>query len=175
GSSPRGGARDTVVARGQLGGGGGRGPPAGAGGGGRGAARPRLDFVRSQVDASVVKAYVAALAADEAARVNRASADSLRRSADIAAARFTAGEISEAESEQVRIAAGRFAADTRTAEAAAVQARIALERLLGYPDPDGRITLTDDLPPPSSLRAAPALRATAPPPTPPAPAEAPGH
>src|SRR5262249_17279717 len=146
GTTPSGSARDTVVALSQLVEIGKRGPRTRAADAGTEAARARLDFVRSQVDASVVKAYVAALAADEAARVNRAAADSLRRSADIAAARFTAGEISEAESEQVRIAAGRFAADTRTAEAAAVQARIALERLLGYPDPDGRITLTDDLP-----------------------------
>src|SRR5262249_44047259 len=39
---------------------------------------------------------------------------------------------------------------------------IALERLLGYPDPDGRITLTDDLPALSSLGSALAMRTTAP-------------
>jgi cobalt-zinc-cadmium efflux system outer membrane protein len=159
GTTPTGSARDTVIAVGQLVEIGKRGPRGRAADAGTEAARARLDFVRSQVDTSVVKAYVAALAADEGARIARASAGSLRRSAEIAEARLGAGEISEAERDQVRIAAGRFEADTRGAEAAAVEARIVLERLVGYPHPDGSVGLADDLRGLASLGASLAARA----------------
>src|SRR5262249_27442337 len=88
GPPPAGSARDTVIALGQLVEIGKRGPRGRAADAGTEAARARLDFVRSQVDTSVVKAYVAALAADEGARIARASAGSLRRSAEIAEARL---------------------------------------------------------------------------------------
>jgi outer membrane protein, heavy metal efflux system len=105
----------------------------------------RVGFTRTRLDADVVKAYAAALAARETVRIERLSAASLTRSAQIAEDRFKAGEISDAEREQVGIAAGRFAADVRTAEAAAVQALVALQLLLGTPRPDGGIELADDL------------------------------
>ena len=95
-------------------------------------------------DADVIKAYAAALAAQETVRIERLSAASLTRSAEIAEDRFKAGEISDAEREQVGLAAGRFEADVRTAEAGAVQARIALQLLLGAPRPDGDVLLADD-------------------------------
>jgi len=105
----------------------------------------RLEFTRTRLDADVVKAYAAALAAQESVRIERLSAASLARSAEIAEDRFKAGEISDAEREQVGIAAGRFEADVRTAEAGAVQARVALQVLLGEPRPDGAVPLGDDL------------------------------
>ena len=108
-------------------------------------ARARLEFSRTRLDASVVKAYVAALVADETVQTSRASAASLSHSAEIAARRFEAGEISAAEREQVAIAAGRFEAETRTAEAAAVQAKAVLETLLGFPGFDPDLRLADRL------------------------------
>jgi cobalt-zinc-cadmium efflux system outer membrane protein len=110
----------------------------------RSAAQARFEFARASLDAAVIKGYVAALAADAAVRINRASAASLARAADIAAARESAGEISRVERDQVAIAAGRFEADTKSAEAAALQARIALQMLLGVTDPDGKVALADD-------------------------------
>jgi cobalt-zinc-cadmium efflux system outer membrane protein len=109
------------------------------------AARRQLSAVRVAVDALVVKAYANALAADETARVSQESADSLVRAASIAQARFSAGEISAAERDQMRVAAGRFALDARTAAAVALQSRVALEGLLGVPAPDGRTDLAEDL------------------------------
>ena len=105
----------------------------------------RVEFTRTRLDADVVKAYAAALAAQESVRIERLSAASLARSAGIAEDRFKAGEISDAEREQVGIAAGRFAAEVRTAEAGAVQARVALQLLLGVARPDGDVALADDL------------------------------
>src|SRR5262249_39588739 len=130
GTTPSGSARDTIVALTELAEIDKRGNRVRSAEAGIEGATARLDFARTSLDAAVVKAYVAALAADETVRVDRESALALARSADIASARFDAGEISEAERDQVRIAAGRFEADTRTAEAGAAQARIALQSLL---------------------------------------------
>ncbi len=125
----------------------------------------RVEFTRTRLDADVVKAYAAALAAQETVRIQRLSAASLTRSAEIAEDRFKAGEISDAEREQVGIAAGRFEADVRTAEAGAVQARAALQLLLGTPRPDGGLELAEDLDRLSTLvaTAAPSRDATVPP------------
>ncbi|HXK09936.1 MAG TPA: TolC family protein [Vicinamibacteria bacterium] len=109
------------------------------------AAEGRLYQTRAVLDAAVVKAYVAALAAEQTARVSHDSAESLARAAGIADVRFEAGEISAAERDQTRVAAGRFAADARSAQAAAVQARLALQMLLGEPAPGGEVRLADDL------------------------------
>ncbi|HXY39870.1 MAG TPA: TolC family protein [Vicinamibacteria bacterium] len=109
------------------------------------ASRAQLAITRVAQDAAVVKAYAAAAAAAETARVGRDSAQALEHAAAIAEVRFRAGEISAAERDQTRVAAGRFAADVRSAEAAAVQARITLQTLLGEPVPDGVVVLSDDL------------------------------
>lgn len=107
------------------------------------AARARFADARRRLDAGVVRAYVAAVAARENARIATLSAESLARSAEIAGERFRAGEISASERDQVEIAAGRFEADIRTAEATALQATIGLEVLLGERRPSGKIALTD--------------------------------
>jgi cobalt-zinc-cadmium efflux system outer membrane protein len=109
------------------------------------AVRGQLALTRVSLDAAVIKAYAAAVAADENARITRESAGSLARAATIAEARYAAGEISAAERDQTRIAAGRFAADARSSEAAATQARVGLQLLLGLPAPDGKVRLSDGL------------------------------
>ena len=139
-------SRDTITALSQLVElGGKRGDRVRSAGAGAAASARRLEFTRTRLDADVVKTYAAALAAQETVRIERLSAASLERSAQIAEDRFKAGEISDVEREQVGIAAGRFAAEVRTAEAGAVQARVALQFLLGAPRPDEDVTLADDL------------------------------
>jgi outer membrane protein, heavy metal efflux system len=145
GATPNGSARDTVIALGQLVEIGKRGNRVASAQAGIESARARFEFARTRLDAAVVKAYVAALAADGSARIDRASSASLARAAEIASARLDAGEIAAIERDQIVIAAGRFEADTHTAETAAVQARIALQVLLGAPRPDGDVVLADDL------------------------------
>jgi outer membrane protein, heavy metal efflux system len=159
GASTGTGGRDTIAGLNQLVElGGKRGDRVRSAEAGFGGSAARFEIVCARLDANVVKAYVAALVADETVRVNRLSAASLARSAEIAGERFAAGEISEAEKEQVGIAAGRFEADVRTAEATATQARIALLALLGFPRPDGMVELGDDLGSLAGLAAAPAAR-----------------
>ena len=168
GSAPAGtpSARDTTTALSQLVElGGKRGDRVRSAAAEAAASGQRLEFTRTRLDADVVKAYAAALAAQETVRIERLSAASLTRSAEIAEDRFKAGEISDAEREQVGIAAGRFEADVRTAEAGAVQARVALQLLLGMPRPDGGVDLGDDLGRLSTL-----IAAAAPPPDPSGPA-----
>jgi cobalt-zinc-cadmium efflux system outer membrane protein len=108
------------------------------------AARERFRFARLRLDAGLIKTYANALAAQEGALISRQSAGSLSHSAEIADTRLSAGEISEVERDQVRIAAGRFEGDAQAAEAAAMQARIALQLLVGAQKPDSRPTLSDD-------------------------------
>jgi outer membrane protein, heavy metal efflux system len=105
----------------------------------------RLQWARMQLDAGLVKAYVAAVAGRESARLVRLSADSLKRSATIAAARLSAGEISEVEKAQVEVAAGRLEADGQAAEATAAQSLIALQVMIGSREPSAPLVLSDDL------------------------------
>jgi cobalt-zinc-cadmium efflux system outer membrane protein len=109
------------------------------------ASRAQLEAARVAIDAAVVKGYASARAAIETAAMIRDSANSLARAAEIAQARFDAGEISAAERDEARVAAGRLSADARAAEAARFQSRIALQMLLGEPTLDGNLALADDL------------------------------
>jgi cobalt-zinc-cadmium efflux system outer membrane protein len=109
------------------------------------ASQGQLAATRVRQDAAVVKAYAGAAATLETARVSRESAESLEHAAAIAEARFAAGEISAAERDQTRLAAGRFAAELRSTEAAAHEARIALQTLLGETAPTGDVRLADAL------------------------------
>ena len=108
------------------------------------AARERFRFARLRLDAGLIKTYANAIAALESARISRQSAESLSHSAEIADARLNAGEISEVERDQVRIAAGRFEGDAQAAEATAMQARIALQWFVGAPRPESGVSLLDD-------------------------------
>ncbi len=105
----------------------------------------RVDDARRQLAVAVTKAYTVAAQAEQTVAINRASSESLRQAADIAARRFEAGDISSTEKTQIDIAATRFELDTRNAEAGARSTRIALEIMLGMPSPDGGIRLADGL------------------------------
>ena len=93
----------------------------------------RLADAMRTVRDSVVRAYVAAVAAREGASVLEATAASLEKSAAIARAREVAGDASTAERIQVEVAAGRFRADADTARTVARGSVLALETLAGLP------------------------------------------
>ncbi len=100
--------------------------------------RARFEDARRLLDNAVVKGYVAvAMTYANAASLAKASA-SLKTTADIAARRFEAGDISASELKQVEGAAARFEADARGADLAALNARIALDTLLGEKEPAGQ-------------------------------------
>ncbi len=107
------------------------------------AAEQRLLDARRLLDESVTTAYVAALLADENVKVLTQSAASLRKEADIAQQRLGAGDISAAEKTQIEIAAQRLELDANSAATNAVQARVAVEVLLGAGSPRGTWTPSD--------------------------------
>ncbi len=108
-------------------------------------ARARFFDARRSLDQGVTKAYVAALLAEENARILGESARSLRREADIAEIRFKAGDISDSDRKQIENNADVFDLQAKSAEAAAFQARVAVEILMGVPDPKGRWSPQDSL------------------------------
>ncbi len=108
-------------------------------------AQARFYDVRRLLDQGVTKAYVAALLAGENARRLNESAGLLHHEADIARARLKAGDIAAADEKQIEYNADVFGLQAKTAEAAALQSRIAVEILLGVAQPDGNWVPTDSL------------------------------
>src|SRR6266581_4651917 len=106
-------------------------------------AKAQFFEAKRTLDLAVTKAYVAAVQAEENARVLMDSAGTLRREAALAEVRLKAGEISSADKNQIEVTAERFELDARAAQSAAAQARIALEVLLGAPRPRGEAVLSD--------------------------------
>lgn len=123
---------------------------------GQRAAEAQRDDVRRLVLQSVSQAYVAALEAREESRVLAASAASLRREADLASMRLTAGDIAASDQAQIAVAAGRLDLDAAAARRAATTAVIVLETLLGDRAPAGATKLADTL---ASLPLPPAVLA----------------
>jgi len=108
-------------------------------------ARARFYDARRLLDQGVTKAYVAALLAGENARVLTDSADMLRHETEIARVRLSAGDISDADEKQIENNGDVFALQAQAAAAAARQARIAVEILLGVAQPGGDWTPADAL------------------------------
>lgn len=108
-------------------------------------AQALLFDAKRTLDAAVVKAYVAAAQAEENVRILLQSAGTLRQEAKIAEMRLKAGDISVSDKSRIEIAAEQFELNAQTAKAAAAQARVALEVLLGTPRPKGDVTLSDKL------------------------------
>jgi len=100
-------------------------------------ASARFHDAKRTLDQGVAKAYIAALLAGENARVLNESAGFLQHEADIAQARFQAGDISESERRQIEINAQQFGLQAKSAEATAIQARISVEVLMGRNEPAG--------------------------------------
>jgi cobalt-zinc-cadmium efflux system outer membrane protein len=108
-------------------------------------ARARFYDAKRTLDQGVTKAYLAALLAAENARVLKESADYMQQEAKIAQAQFEAGDLSDADKKTLEINAGQFELQAKAADAAAVQARIAVELLLGVNQPKGDWKPADSL------------------------------
>lgn len=108
-------------------------------------AKAQLFDARRTLDMAVAKAYVAVAQAEENVRVLMQSAGTLREEAKIAEVRLRAGEISASDKSQIEITAEQFELNAQSARAAAAQARVALEVLLGVPHPQDDCVLTDRL------------------------------
>jgi outer membrane protein, heavy metal efflux system len=108
-------------------------------------AKARFYDAKRTLDQGVTKAYVAALLAGENARNLTQSAGYMRHEATIAEAQHAAGDLSEADMKTIEINAEQFELQARSAEAAAVQARIAVEVLMGVDQPAGNWTPADSL------------------------------
>jgi cobalt-zinc-cadmium efflux system outer membrane protein len=112
-----------------------------------GVAGARAAFFDAQrlLDQGVTKAYIAAVLAGENARILNESARMLHHEVEIAQARLKAGDISDSDEKQIEINAEQFELQARTADAAAVQARIAVEVLMGVNKPLGKWTPAESL------------------------------
>jgi len=108
-------------------------------------ARAAFFDARRLLDQGVTKAYVAAVLAGDNARILNESAGYLRHEADLAELKFRAGAISDSDKKQIEISAEQFELQARSADAAAAQARIAVEILLGEKQPQGNWTPADSL------------------------------
>jgi cobalt-zinc-cadmium efflux system outer membrane protein len=108
-------------------------------------AKARFMDAKRTLDQGVTKAYVGALLAQESERILNESSGFLQHEAQIAAARFKVGDISDSDKKQIEISAEQFALQARAAEAAAVQARIAVEVLMGENQPKGNWSAGDSL------------------------------
>ena len=108
-------------------------------------ARARFYDARRLLDQGVTKAYLAALLAGKNADILGESAGLLRHEVEIAQARLKAGDISDSDEKQIENNADIFAIQAKSAEAAAIQARISLEILLGLGEPTGNWMPADTL------------------------------
>ena len=108
-------------------------------------ARARFYDAQRLLDQGVTKAYLSALLAGENARILNDSARMLHHEVDIAQARLKAGDISDSDEKQIENNADVFELQAKSAEAAAVQARVAVEILLGNEQPKGNWTPMDAL------------------------------
>jgi cobalt-zinc-cadmium efflux system outer membrane protein len=108
-------------------------------------ARAAFFDARRLLDQGVTKAYVAAVLAGENAKILNESAGYLRHEADLAEVKFKAGAISDADEKQIEISAEQLELQAKSADATAVQARIAVEILLGVNEPKGDWAAMDSL------------------------------
>jgi cobalt-zinc-cadmium efflux system outer membrane protein len=108
-------------------------------------ARARFYDAKRTLDQGVTKAYIAVLLAAENERVLRQSAGLMMREAKIAQARFNAGDLSAADNNTLAINAEQLELQAKTAAATTVQARIAVEVLLGVNQPRGNWKPVDTL------------------------------
>jgi cobalt-zinc-cadmium efflux system outer membrane protein len=108
-------------------------------------ARAAFFDARRLLDQGVTKAYVAAVLAGDNAQILNESAGYLRHEADLAEVKFNAGAISDSDEKQIEISAEQFELQAKSADAAAVQARIAMEILLGVKQPKGNWIPADSL------------------------------
>ena len=108
-------------------------------------AKARFYDAKRTLDQGVTKAYVAALLAGYNEQVLAESARFMMHEADIAQSRFSAGDLSDSDLKQIQIGAEQFELQEAAAHAAAIQARIQVEVLMGARQPKGNWTPADTL------------------------------
>ena len=108
-------------------------------------AKARFYDAKRTLDQGVTKAYVAALLAGYNEQVLADSARFMKREADIGQSRFSACDLSDSDLKQIQIGAEQFELQEAAAHAAAVQARIQVEILMGVRQPHGNWTPADTL------------------------------
>jgi len=108
-------------------------------------AEARFYDAKRTLDQGVTKAYIAALLAGENERNLTQSAGYMRHEATIAEAQRAAGDLSDADTKTIEINAEQLELQAKAAGAAAVQARIAVEVLMGVDQPKGDWTPGDQL------------------------------
>ena len=108
-------------------------------------AKARFLDAKRLLDQGVIKAYVAALLANESARILRESVGYMQHEQEIAETRFKAGDIAESDLKQIQVAAGQYILQANAADVAAVQARIVVEILLAIRQPKGNWQPADSL------------------------------
>ena len=101
-------------------------------------AKARFFDAKRILDQGVTKAYIAALQAADNEQILDDSARLMRQEATIAQVQLKAGDLSEADEKTLEINAEQFEAQARSAAAAAEQARIAVEVLMGVDHPRGK-------------------------------------
>lgn len=109
------------------------------------AAEFQRDDARRLLVQAVTQAYAAALAAQSEAAVLAESAARLRKEAEIAAHRLSAGDLSESDKAQLEIAADQDELNADSERATARTAVVTLEILLGVERPRGETALADTL------------------------------
>jgi cobalt-zinc-cadmium efflux system outer membrane protein len=108
-------------------------------------AKARFYDAKRTLDQGITRAYVAALLAAENARVLTESAEFARQEARIAQERFNAGDLSDADRTTLEINAEQFEQQAKSAGAAALQARITVEVLMGANQPTGNWVPMDSM------------------------------
>ena len=108
-------------------------------------ARARFLDAKRTLDQGVTKAYIAALLAQTNAQILTESADYMRHEQEIAEARFKAGDLAKSDFEQIEVANEQYELQAKSADLAAIQARIAVEVLLGINQPEGHWVSADSL------------------------------
>jgi len=101
-------------------------------------ARARFYDGKRVLDQGVTKAYLAALLAEDNVRIYNQSAGYLQQQARIAQERYKAGDLSESDKSQIEINSTQYELQAKAAEAAAIQARVAVEVLMGEKEPRGQ-------------------------------------
>jgi cobalt-zinc-cadmium efflux system outer membrane protein len=115
-------------------------------------ARARFYDAKRTLEQGVTKAYLAALLAEDNVRIYNQSSGYLQRQARIADERYKAGDLSDSDRKQIEINAGQYELQAKAAEAAALQARVAVEVLMGVKEPLGQWTPAESI---ESLMASP--------------------
>lgn len=108
-------------------------------------AKARFYDAKRTLDQGVTKAYISALLAGENEQNLAQSAGFMRHEATIAEARRAAGDLSDADTKTIEINAEQLELQAKAAAATAVQARIAVEVLMGVDEPKGNWKPSDPL------------------------------